>query len=146
MQKIVLLLLPFLFTFCSQYEFDEPKAESLILNHIKEQQEAWNKGDLEGFMQHYWKDDSLEFIGKNGITYGWQQTLDNYKRSYPTKAHMGTLNFDIIKNKRLDFGTAQTIGKWQLIRKELSDTLSGHFTLIWQKRKTKWVIISDHSS
>lgn len=131
---------------CGQLENDESKAEEIILTKISEQQDCWNKGDLDCFMQHYWKDKNLEFIGKNGMTKGWKQTLDNYKRSYPTPEKMGKLSFDIIKNKQIDFNTAHTIGRWQLIRKEIGDTLSGHFSLIWQKRKQEWVIISDHSS
>ena len=64
---------------------------------LSTQQNAWNNGNLEAFMDGYWRSDSLSFIGKRGINYGWQKTLDNYKKSYPDKAAMGTLHFDILK-------------------------------------------------
>ena len=133
-------------SFSCQIENDEPSAESIITSKMQEQEDCWNNGDLNCFMQHYWQDEKLEFIGKNGLTRGWQKTLDNYNTSYPTSGKMGKLSFEILKNKQIDFTTAHTIGKWRLIRKEIGDTLAGHFTLIWQKRNQEWVIISDHSS
>ena len=65
-----------------------------ILSVMKMQEKAWSDGDIEAFMQGYWQSDSLMFIGKNGIKYGWQTTFDNYKKSYPNKAAMGKLEFD----------------------------------------------------
>lgn len=143
---IIYSILIFLGLIACETNTNEPSAESIITQQMKEQEDCWNNGDLDCFMQHYWQDDSLEFVGKSGLTRGWKQTLDNYKKSYPTPEKMGKLSFDIIKNKQIDFTTLHTIGKWQLIRKEIGDTLAGHFSLIWQKRQQKWVIISDHSS
>src|SRR6478672_8201981 len=65
------------------------------------QESSWNNGDLDAFMNSYWKSDSLKFIGSKGITYGWQHTLDNYKRSYPSKKEMGVLKFTIIEATEL---------------------------------------------
>lgn len=108
------------------------------------QQDAWNSGNLEAFMQGYWHNDSLSFIGKSGINYGWQKTLDNYKKSYPDKATMGILQFDILKIQKINSKHVYVVGKWHL-KREIGD-LSGHFTLLWQKINGKWLIVSDHSS
>ena len=146
--KYIIYTLSFLLIISSscQFESNEPKAEPIISEKMQEQEDCWNNGDLDCFMKHYWNDENLEFIGKSGLTKGWLPTLKNYQKSYPTPEKMGKLSFDILKNKQIDFTTTHTIGKWQLIRKEIGDTLAGHFTLIWQKRKGEWVIISDHSS
>lgn len=108
------------------------------------QQNAWNEGDLESFMLPYWKSDSLQFIGKRGINYGWQNTLDNYKKSYPDKDAMGRLQFTNLRSEVLDPSHVFIAGKWELFR--IADTLSGHYTLLWKNIGRGWVIIADHSS
>lgn len=105
---------------------------------------AWNKGDIDGFMATYWHSDSLLFIGKNGVTYGWQATLDRYKKTYPDAAAMGKLDFKLLEFKPLAPGTYLLIGKWHLER--TIGNLEGHFSLILQKIKGQWKIIADHSS
>ena len=94
-------------------------------------------------MQGYWQSDSLMFIGKNGIKYGWQTTLDNYKSSYPDKATMGQLSFEVIKLEQAN-EYAYMLGKWSLMRKE--DNPGGYFTLYWKKIDGSWVITIDHTS
>jgi len=118
--------------------------EKAIREVMAQQEKAWNEGDLEGFMQGYWKSDSLLFIGSS-TQYGWQQTLDNYKKSYPTKDNMGILQFDILEVKILSESSAHVVGKWQLSREKLID-LNGYYTLLWEKIGGKWVIVTDHSS
>ncbi len=113
---------------------------------LTKQQKSWNDGRIEDFMQGYWKSDSLTFIGKKGITKGWQQTLDNYKKSYPDKSTMGQLQFDILEIGQLSPSTIHVIGKWNLQREESKGNLGGHFTLIFKKIKNQWVIVSDHTS
>jgi ketosteroid isomerase-like protein len=107
------------------------------------QQSAWNRGDIPGFMQHYWQSDSLKFIGSRGVTYGWQKTLDNYRKSYPDKAAMGVLKFTIIEATQLAPDAVYVIGKWELAKEKPA---SGHFTLMWRKIANEWVIVSDHTS
>ena len=68
---------------------------------MQDQQDAWNRGDLEGFMQGYWQSDSLLFIGKSGPTNGWQKTFNNYKKNYPDTIIMGKLSFDVLEIKKL---------------------------------------------
>jgi hypothetical protein len=118
--------------------------EAAIRQLLDKQTQAWNRGDLETFMETYWKSDSLMFIGKSGVTYGWTNTLNNYKKGYPDTTAMGKLSFDILVIKRLSFQYFHVIGKWHLQR-SIGD-LSGHYTLLIKKIKGKWVIISDHSS
>lgn len=122
----------------------QSKDEGLIRSAMGEQLQAWNSGDINRFMQTYWHDDSLMFIGKSGVTYGWQKTLDNYKKGYPDTAAMGKLNFDIIQVKRLSAIYFSVVGRWHLTR-SIGD-IGGHFTLLFRKVKNKWLIISDHSS
>lgn len=105
---------------------------------------AWNKGDIDGFMQTYWHSDSLLFIGKNGVTYGWQATLDRYKKTYPDVTAMGKLDFKLLEFKPLATDVYLLIGQWHLQR-TIGD-LQGHFSLILKKIKGQWKIIADHSS
>jgi ketosteroid isomerase-like protein len=122
----------------------QTKDESQVRKTLSDQQAAWNNGDIEKFMQGYWQNDSLMFIGKSGITYGWQQTLNNYKKNYPDTAAMGKLNFEFIEIKRLSVNYFFVVGKWHLTR--TIGNLDGSFTLLFRKIKNKWVIIRDHSS
>ncbi len=119
----------------------------IITKIMQDQEVAWNNGDIDAFMVAYWKSDSLKFIGKNGITYGWQNTLDNYKKSYPDKATMGILDFTILSIDQASPGTAIVVGKWFLKReKSEKGDVGGYFTLIWKKTETHWVIVMDHTS
>jgi ketosteroid isomerase-like protein len=115
-----------------------------ILKVMTDQQTAWNNGNIDGYMQGYWKNDSLLFIGSKGPTYGWQKTLDNYKKSYPNKEKMGILEFSDIQVKILGKKHAYVFGKWKLVR--TNDSPNGIYTLIFQKFKNGWKIISDHTN
>lgn len=138
--KAVLTLFACLFVFSYFGQKDTEAVKSLM----NKQQEAWNKFDIEGFMEHYWKNDSLKFIGKSGLTYGWQKTLDNYKKSYPNADAMGKLTFNLNSVEQLSKTSVYVIGKWSLDRKEKS--VGGYFTLLWKKINGKWVIVADHTS
>jgi uncharacterized protein (TIGR02246 family) len=112
---------------------------------LESQTGSWNKGDLQTFMQSYWKSDSLKFIGKNGVVYGWQNTLDRYLKTYPDEASRGTLRFEIISIDMLGKDAAFVIGKFFLARPQKGDA-NGHFSLLWRKINGKWLIVADHSS
>lgn len=116
-----------------------------ILGILSRQQNDWNTGRVEAFMNGYWHSDSLTFVGKVGVTKGYQATLENYKKRYPDRASMGTLKFDILKLEFQAPTVAYVIGRWHLTRPQIGDA-GGHFTLLWRKIKGQWVIISDHSS
>jgi len=122
----------------------QSKAEQEIISVLHTQDEAWNNGNIEAFMQTYWKHDSLMFIGKSGVTYGWLNTLNNYKKGYPDTMAMGKLHFDLIQIKKLSRKYYHVVGKWYLTRS--IGNLEGHFTLLIQKIKGRWYIIADHSS
>ena len=116
-----------------------------ILLTLERQTQDWNAGRVDKFMNGYWPSDSLTFVGKVGITYGYRATLANYVKRYPDRASMGTLKFTILQ---LDFpapNVAYVIGRFHLTRPTIGDA-DGHFTLLWRKIKNRWVIISDHSS
>lgn len=108
------------------------------------QQASWNNGNLDMFMQGYWKSDSVMFVGSKGIVYGWQNTMDGYKKAYPDTASMGKLQFTLLEVKRLSVMYFFVVGKWELTR--TMGNLSGHFTLLFKKIKGRWVIVADHSS
>jgi len=139
-QRIILLVSFFLIIIVGYAQNDD-------LNKIKEslfnQQNAWNKGDIDAYMNTYWNSDSLQFIGKNGIEYGWQTTLNNYKKSFPNAETMGKLTFTIVSLEKLSNQTAFMIGKWQLDR---TNPVGGTFTLLWKKINNQWLIIVDHTS
>ncbi len=120
------------------------KTRAQVQRIFDKQIAAWTAGDLNNFMNGYWEDERLVFVGSRGPTYGYQNTLKGYQKGYPTKEAMGTLKFDIIEMRQWDRKTLQVIGKFTLIRK--SDTPTGHFTLLLRKIKGKLVIVSDHSS
>lgn len=116
----------------------------MVRNILAQQSAAWNNGDINAFMSGYWQNDSLMFIGNEGITYGWQKTLENYKKGYPDTAAMGKLHFDLLEIKRLSVMYFFVVGKWHLTRS--IGNVSGIFTLLFKKVKNKWVIVADHSS
>ena len=122
----------------------QSKDEMAIRRLLDDQATAWNRGNIEDFMNGYWKNDSLMFVGKNGITYGWNNTLNIYKKNYPDTTAMGKLSFNIIALKQLSFQYFHVTGKW-LLQRSIGD-LSGYFTLTFKKTDDGWVIISDHSS
>ncbi len=115
-----------------------------IQNILSNQTKSWNNGNLESFMSGYLESDSLVFIGKSGPTYGYANTLANYKKGYPDTSHMGKLNFDIISMKALNSNHYFVIGKWYLTR--TVGNINGVFTLVFRKTKDGWKIIADHSS
>jgi uncharacterized protein (TIGR02246 family) len=115
-----------------------------VLQVLDKQRVAWNKGDLEAFMQTYWKSDSLVFVGQSGPKYGWQTTLANYRKSYPDKSAMGILSFDIKEVRFLSNKDAFVLGAWHLQR--ATDEPQGYFTLLLKWIDGRWQIIADHSS
>lgn len=115
-----------------------------ILQVLDMQMKAWNSGSIEQYMTGYWNNDSLLFVGKSGPTYGYNKTLQNYKRSYSDAAKMGQLHFDILQVRQLSADYYFVLGKWALAR--TAGDVSGSFTLLFRKIKGKWCIVADHSS
>jgi hypothetical protein len=145
MKKLAIIVSMFLVaasSFAGSKLSQKEKAE--ITTMLNKQVEAWNNGDLDTFMDTYWHSEKLVFVGSRGPTYGWQATLDNYKKGYPDKKTMGHLEFKIFDISKIDKKTIFVIGRFELTRE--TGELNGHFTLIIQKIKGQWLIISDHSS
>jgi uncharacterized protein (TIGR02246 family) len=117
--------------------------ESAIRELLMRQQAAWNKGNVEEFMEGYWKSDSLMFIGSK-ITYGWDSTLARYHRTYPNTDAMGKLDFTFYDFKFLGDDACLVTGKYHL--KRTSDDPSGMFTLLLRRKEGKWLIVYDHTS
>jgi uncharacterized protein (TIGR02246 family) len=141
MSRYSYLFLAFFFLFSCNGE----KENIQQINSVLQQQvNAWNEGDLEGYMQGYWKDDRLIFTGGKSLNKGWKNTLDRYKKAYSSKEEMGILSFNNLEIELLSDRSALAIGEWRLIR--ITDTLQGRFTLVWSKLNEKWCIIADHSS
>ncbi len=132
-------------TFGQQKETAADKNRRAILLILKQQTADWTAGRVERFMNAYWRSDSLTFVGKAGITYGYQATLANYKKRYPSRAAMGKLKFDILQIDFLAPNLAYVIGAYHLTRPQVGNA-NGHFTLLWRKINGQWLIISDHSS
>ncbi|HTD98703.1 MAG TPA: DUF4440 domain-containing protein [Mucilaginibacter sp.] len=139
MKKIVLLLILSLLMF--KVNAQDKKA---ILQVLETQRQAWNRGDIDAYMQGYWKSDSLLFVGKAAPVHGWQGTLERYKKAYPGKAAMGILTFTILKVDVLDSNNAFVLGGWSLKRKK--DAPGGYFTLWFKKINGAWKIVCDHTS
>ena len=104
----------------------------------------WNRGDLNAFMSGYWNSEKLIFVSGDKVTRGWQQTLDNYLKSYGSREKMGTLTFSDLEITILSKDTATVLGSWSLARDQ--DNPKGKFTLLWRKFKDSWRIVMDHSS
>ncbi|CAM3496527.1 YybH family protein [Zobellia roscoffensis] len=135
------LLLIFLFAF-SSITAQDSDIES-IQNILDDQATAWSNHNLEKFMQGYWKSDELTYYSRGKITKGWQTTLDNYKKGYPTKAHTGKLNFKVDQITKITEDSYYVMGQYFLTR-EAGDA-NGTFMIIFKKIDGEWKIIADSS-
>ena len=120
------------------------EAKSAILEVLNNQVRAWNAGDIDGYMQGYWKSDSVRFVSGNGMTSGWNKTCDRYKKGYPDKASMGRLQFDHIEIDVLSDSAAVVLGTWQLHR--AGDDPRGYFMLLMGRKQQGWCVVLDHTS
>lgn len=138
-------LLTSLFLFCGLFVAAQSNNDrSAILKVLEKQRSDWNNGNIESYMEGYWKSDSLLFVGKSGPQYGWQRTLDNYKRSYPDRAAMGYLTFGIKQVQIIAKDQAFVLGSWHLKREK--DEPKGYFTLLLRRINGQWRVVADHSS
>ena len=139
----VALILVFAAVGLSQSEAQKKRITDDIISVMNAQSAAWNRGDIEGFMHGYWNSDKLVFVSSR-VTRGWQPTLENYRRSYPTKEAMGTLTFSELEVTVLSNDAAVVLGSWSLQR--ANDNPKGKFTLIFRKLKEGWRIVHDHTT
>ena len=108
------------------------------------QRDAWNKGDIEGYMDGYDRTDNTVFVSGDNVTRGWKTVLERYQRSYDTREKMGELTFSDLEVTVLSKDSAVVLGRWLLKRSQ--DEPHGRFTLIFKKTKLGWRIIHDHTS
>jgi hypothetical protein len=120
----------------------DPDEINAIKKMLSTQQECWNNGDIDGFMKGYWQSEELIFTSlKHKPAYGWNNTLERYKNSYPTKSSMGELKFQILDLKLVSKTTATLKGKWELLREK--DNPNGLFWLDIDKFDNDWLITKD---
>lgn len=108
------------------------------------QQAAWNRGDVDAFLQGYWHSPELTFSGSDGIARGWDGVLARYKKSYPDRAAMGRLDFSQLEFRFLGPDAALVLGHWHLAREK--GEVGGVFSLVWQRFPEGWRIVHDHTS
>jgi ketosteroid isomerase-like protein len=108
------------------------------------QVEAWNRGDIEGYMAGYWRSEETIFISGDSVTRGWQTVLARYRKGYDSREKMGTLTFSDLEITPLGNDAAVALGRWRLQRAK--DEPHGTFTLIFRKTKQGWRIVHDHTS
>jgi ketosteroid isomerase-like protein len=115
---------------------------------LADQQEAWNRADIDAFMKGYWKSEEIRFAGGDTFRHGWQATIDRYRKSYPDAAAMGKLDFDLVEVRELSKTVVYVFGKWHLTRaNEAADKAPhGLFTLIVEKKGNDWFVTRDHTS
>ena len=111
---------------------------------LQAQQSAWNRADVDAFLQGYWHSPELTFSGSSGVARGWDGVLARYKKNYPDRAAMGQLDFSDLEFRFLGPDAALVLGKWHLKREK--DELGGVFTLVWQRFPDGWKIVHDHTS
>ena len=128
----------------SQTDKQKAKIISEIEKVMTEQTAAWNRGDIDGFMEGYWKSEEMRFVSGNSVSMGWQAALDRYKKSYDTRAKMGELTFEDPVIVVLDKNNAYVFGRFILVRE--NDKPTGLFTLVFRRTKDGWKIIHDHTS
>ena len=136
-----LLILIFSCTKSPQRDANEIDAIKLVLTT---QQTYWNNGNIDGFMLGYWNSEKFKFSWVNGTEYGWENALEKYKISYPTKESMGEFRFELLDVNLTSDTTGTLNGKWELLR--INDNPKGSFTYIFKKIENNWLIISDYTT
>jgi ketosteroid isomerase-like protein len=122
----------------------DTKANAAIRAVLDAQAAAWNRGDIEGYMDGYDRSPDIAFASGNRVTRGWQTVLDRYKKAYDSREKMGQLTFSDLEITFLNKNTARVLGSWRLQRSE--DEPHGRFTLLFRKRKSGWKIVHDHTT
>ena len=108
------------------------------------QRDAWNRGDVEGYMDGYARSGETIFVSGDNVTRGWQTVLDRYKKNYDTREKMGALTFSDLEITPIGNDAAIVLGRWHLQRAK--DEPHGRFTLILRRTKQGWKIVHDHTS
>jgi beta-aspartyl-peptidase (threonine type) len=110
---------------------------------LERQVSAWNEGNIDGFMETYWRSEALTFSSGGNTTRGWQATRDHYHERYPDRATMGQLRFSELEFPLVLEDVALVLGRWKLTRDE---SISGNFSLVLRRLDGSWKIVHDHTS
>jgi len=128
----------------AQSNKSDTTSEAAIRAVLDAQRDAWNRGNIEGYMDGYNRSPNTEFVGGDNISRGWQTVLDRYKKNYNSREKMGMLTFSDLEITMLSKDAALVLGRWRL--KRANDEPHGIFTLLFRKTKTGWKIVHDHTS
>jgi Ketosteroid isomerase homolog len=121
-----------------------PNAVVQIRSVLRAQQDAWNRGDIDGFMNGYARSVSTVFISEDSVRRGWETVRARYRQKYSDRAKMGTLSFSDIEINLLSSDVAVVLGRWRLER--ANDRPHGRFTLIFRRLPGGWRIVHDHTA
>ena len=144
MKKLILVICTLILSQTGFSQTTEQEDKEAILAVLKAQRLAWSDNNMEAFMEGYWKSDSLKFYGRNGVTYGWDNTLDRYKQAYPTPDHTGILSFKINDISKITDDAYYVMGEYHL--KRTVGNATGIFMIIFKRIDGAWKIIADTSS
>ena len=144
MKKYLLIICTLILSQTGFTQTTEQEDKEAILAVLKAQRLAWSDHNIEEFMEGYWKSDSLKFYGSNGVTYGWDNTLDRYKQAYPTPDHTGILSFKINAISKITDEAYYVLGEYHL--KRTVGNATGIFMIIFKRIDGEWKIIADTSS
>lgn len=125
---------------------NEPDPEAIradVRAVLDAQEQAWNAGDVQGFLEGYWRSDALRFVSGATLSEGYDATLERYRDRYPDRAAMGRLSFNVVDIEPLGQSAALVFGEWRLERR--NDAPYGLFTLVFRRVGGDWVIIHDHT-
>ncbi|HEV7744632.1 MAG TPA: nuclear transport factor 2 family protein [Pyrinomonadaceae bacterium] len=140
-----LLLVAFLpLSLFGQASAKAKKSEAAIRAVLNAQSDAWNRGDLKGYMDGYDRSPATEFVGGDEITRGWQTVLERYQKKYDSREKMGALTYSDLEITVLSKDAALVLGRWRL--KRANDEPHGTFSLLFKRTKAGWRIVHDHSS
>ncbi|OYX26360.1 MAG: DUF4440 domain-containing protein [Flavobacteriales bacterium 32-35-8] len=140
----IFLLVFFIVSFCNVNAQTEEKDKKDILAVLKDQRIAWSKDDMEGYMEGFWKNDSLKFYGPNGITRGWDNLFEKYRRNYPDKDHTGILSYKINDISKISDDNYYVLGEYHI--KRTAGNIDGFFMLLFRKIENDWKIVVDTSN
>jgi ketosteroid isomerase-like protein len=146
---LALAILGSITTFGETREMKSPPSQDAIIQLeiyrvLEAQQSAWNRGDIDAFMNGYARSDSTTFVSEDKVIRSWQTVRDRFKKKYSDRAKMGTLTFSVLQSTLLSRNSAVVLGNWKL--KRAADRPHGCFTLIFRLTKDGWRIVHDHTS
>ena len=121
-----------------------PNSNAEIRSVLSAQKNAWNRGDIDAFMNDYARSASTVFVSEDGVRRGWETVRDRYRAKYSDRAKMGTLSFSEIEVTMLSPDAAVVLGRWRLKRE--NEEPHGRFTLIFKRLPEGWRIVHDHTS